>query len=44
MLAGDGLLNLAYETMLNAISELAKDYKNPDTAEKWHFIQGQPQL
>lgn len=34
MLAGDGLLNLAYETMLNAISELAKDYKNPDTAEK----------
>lgn len=44
VLAGDGLLNLAYETMLNAISELAKDYKNPDTAEKWHFIQGQPQL
>lgn len=34
VLAGDGLLNLAYETMLNAISELAKDYKNPDTAEK----------
>ena len=34
VLAGDGLLNLAYETMLNAISGLAKDYKNPDTAEK----------
>lgn len=34
ILAGDGLLNLAYETMLNAISEISADYANPDTARK----------
>ena len=34
ILAGDGLLNLAYETMLNAIKMQACDYNNPEVVKK----------